>query len=173
MNKGLFLLLIMLITTSIANSQEAKPLTLTEIIIEQTAIPDEFIDPEFLALRNKGISMFDYNARTPELEEYIKNHPAFPVLAIKNPTADQMQMYMMMLEKWMAEYGSYYPYFIPYSKYNKSLSPDQDIQIYAAAKAEWTKRNQVKASLIESLIEEWIVANPKEYSLIINRTKSN
>lgn len=149
----------LLIGQQVYSTQNSPEITLTDIKIEQTAIPVEFFDPEYPVQYMNNAMVFDYQSRTPEMEAYVKTHPAFPVLIVENPTTEQMDEYMMSVESWVAEYGAYYPRFIPYSKYNKQLSPEHDIFIYQSAKAEWEKRNTEKHAVVSEYVKKWAANN--------------
>jgi len=143
----------------IFSAQNSPEITLTDVKIEQAAIPVEFFDPEYPVQYLNNAMVFNYESRTPEMEAYAKTHPAFPVLIVENPTTEQMDEYMMAVERWIAEYGAYYPRFVPYSKYNKQLSPEHDIFIYQVAKAEWEKRNTEKFAVVSEYIKKWTANN--------------
>lgn len=132
--------------------------------LDKASISDEWYDPSF-PVPNTPEKIMNYSA---SVEEYVKEHPAFPVLSVNNATPEQIAAYNEMVENWVQQYGEYFPRFVEYSKYNRVLTSENDYDIYFAAREEWVRRNPSRASLLEEEVGFWINSNPKEYDAIVN-----
>jgi hypothetical protein len=113
--------------------------------------------------------MVNYSAA---IEQYAKEHPAFPVLILENPSPEQIEQYNVLVENWVQQFGMYFPAFIEYSKFNHTLTSQDDYSIYFAAREEWARRYPVKASLLEEEIGLWINTHPKEYDVLKNSSNN-
>lgn len=143
-----------------AQSKEQK----NQVSLDKASISDEWFDP-YYPRPNSPEEILNYSAA---LEQYAKEHPAFPVLTIANPTPEQIEQYNAMVEKWMQQFGEFFPVFIEYSKFNLTLTPKDDYSIYFAAREEWMRRYPERASLLEEEIGSWINSHPKEYNALKN-----
>lgn len=160
-----FLFVFLLISSLPALSQSEEQMR--QVSLDKAAIADEWFDPAFPVPCNSE-SILTYSA---DLEAYVKEHPAFPVLIIANPTPEQIVAYNAMVDEWMQINGNYFPRFIEYSKYNKLLTKADDYAIYFAAREEWVRRNPDKAGILEEEMGFWITSHPKEYNAIVNSNK--
>lgn len=147
-----------------AQSEEQRKL----VSLDKASISCEWIDPYF-PIPNSPEEIMSYSAK---MEEYAKEHPAFPVLIIANPTPEQIEQYILMVEKWIQQFGEFFPVFVEYSKFNRTLSSKDDYSIYFAAREEWIKRNPERASQLEEEVGYWISNHQKEYEAL-TKEKSN
>lgn len=86
-----------------------------------------------------------------ELQAYAKTHRPIPTLKNTGNVESDKVKYETELIRWKKQ-NSYYPQFIPYSKYQTFFTPEDDIKFY------------------ESALKEWIKSNPTEYEECLKKS---
>jgi len=158
--KLLFFVAIFLTTISASGQSAAQK---NQLALDQVSISSDWIDPYFPRLDTPD-ELLNY---ATNIEAYAKDHPAFPVLRIADPTKEQLEKYEQMVDEWMQQFGQYFPVFVEYSKFDKRLSANDDYSIYFAAREEWYKQNPDKAKILEEEIGLWISTNQDKYNSIM------
>lgn len=157
----------------LVTAQEKNPNVRALVALDEATVPKEYFDPSFPEKTSSGNEQADQTNYKQAMEEYAKLHPPFPVLIVVNPTTEQMDEYMIKVENWMSQYGTYFPRFIEYSKYNKVLKPSDDYLIYENVREFWLKRNPDKASVIEEAKGYLMNFYPEKYKAIVNNQTIN
>lgn len=165
---GIFLIGLPLLVAA----QDKAPSARVLVALDEATVPYDYFDPSFPVKASTGDEQRDMANYRGAIEAYAKAHPPFPVIVIENPTTEQMDRYMTEVENWMSLYGSYFPRFIEYSRYNKLLKPADDYLIYETVREAWLKRNPDKASVIEEAKGYLMNFYPEKYNAIVNNNQT-
>lgn len=142
MKKTLPLILLLFLLSTVVFAQDVKKYE-TYLNQEISPVAKKYADPWYpLEITSKGL-------KNDRMEEYAKIHPPIPRITNADATtADQSRLEQAQAE-WLSQ-NPYYPQFVPYHLYNYLLTPEDDVAIYEAALAAWSKANPDKAAEIQA-----------------------
>ena len=142
MKKSLPLILLLFLLSTVVFAQDVKKYE-TYLSQEISPVAKKYTDPYYPSER------FVAGVKNDRMEEYAKLHPPIP----RTPNAEMTDADQSRLEQaqseWLAQ-NPYYPQFVPYHLYNYLLTPEDDVAIYEAALAVWSKANPDKAAEIQA-----------------------
>jgi|WetSurMetagenome_2_1015567.scaffolds.fasta_scaffold136880_2 hypothetical protein len=113
------------------------------LVKETNPIVLQYADPGFPQ------TQFVIGQKNDQMEEYAKLHQPFALQKNTGDPVNDQAKFEADVALWL-QYNPYYPQFVPYHVYNYLLTAEDDIKIYEAAKAAWSKANPEKFQQIQN-----------------------